>query len=173
MDRLLGEHGIQQDTPEGREQFQRYMERRRREETDEATVSALEGGWCLGSQEFREKMLQLVGGTLGESHSGALRMEGAEARARRIMAEELQRLGWSEADLAARRKSDPRKLALASRLRKETTLTVKRIAALVHLGTSKSANVRLHAWMHQEAQSASSHLELALSNGAEANHVMA
>ncbi len=55
-------------------------------------------------------------------------------------------------DLAARRKSDPGKLALAARLRKETTLTVKRIAALVHLGTSKSANVRLHSYMHRGNQ---------------------
>jgi hypothetical protein len=78
-------------------------------------VSAFEGGCCLGSPEFREKMVQRVGGKLGQSHSGALRMEGAEAGAGRIRAEELPRLGWSEADLAARRKSAPRKLALAVR----------------------------------------------------------
>ncbi len=29
----------------------------------------------------------------------------------------------------------------------ETTLTAKRIAYLANLGTSKSANVRLHTWM--------------------------
>jgi len=32
-------------------------------------------------------------------------------------------------------------------LRKETTLTIKAIAARLHLGTSKSANARLHGWM--------------------------
>jgi hypothetical protein len=51
-----------------------------------------------------------------------------------------------EADLAARRKGDAEKMALAARLRKETTLSVKAIAARVHLGTAKSANVRLHEW---------------------------
>ncbi|SPE54350.1 hypothetical protein SBV1_1850005 [Verrucomicrobia bacterium] len=43
-------------------------------------------------------------------------------------------------------KSDPAKLAIAARLRKETTLTVKAIAVRLHLGTSKSANVRLSQW---------------------------
>ncbi|MDB6064786.1 MAG: hypothetical protein JWR26_994, partial [Pedosphaera sp.] len=42
-------------------------------------------------------------------------------------------------ELALRRKSDPAKLAIAERLRRETTLTLKAIAARVHLGTSKSA----------------------------------
>jgi hypothetical protein len=32
-------------------------------------------------------------------------------------------------------------------LRRETTLSLKAIAALAELGTSKSANARLHEWM--------------------------
>jgi hypothetical protein len=51
----------------------------------------------------------------------------------------LGRLGWKETDLASRPKTDPAKLALAARLRKETTLSIKAIAARAHLGTSKSA----------------------------------
>jgi hypothetical protein len=61
--------------------------------------------------------------------------------------EELRRLGWKESDLAGQRKSDPKKLALASRLRRETTLSLKWIAGRVGLGTSKSANSKLHHWM--------------------------
>jgi hypothetical protein len=37
----------------------------------------------------------------------------------------LGRLGWTELDLAARRKNATEKLAIAARLRKETTLAVK------------------------------------------------
>ena len=62
------------------------------------------------------------------------------------MAEELGRLGWNEAQLRERRKSDPAKLALAARLRRETTLTVGWIASRLHLGTRKSAAVKLHRW---------------------------
>ena len=82
-----------------------------------------------------------------KSHSGQLRRETAGARAERIVAEELLWRGWTEADLAARRKSDPDKVAIAARLRREAMLSFKSIAARVQLGTSKSANARLHAWM--------------------------
>ena len=76
-----------------------------------------------------------------------MRQERAEARVGRIIAEELGRLGWQESDLANRRKNDPAKLALAARLRRETTLPLKWITARVRLGTSKSANTKLHLWM--------------------------
>ncbi len=55
--------------------------------------------------------------------------------------------GWVEEDSARRRKSDPEKLAIAARLRKETALPIKEIAACVRLGTSNSANTNLHQWM--------------------------
>ena len=147
VDRLLGEHGIQHDTPVGRQQFERLIEARRLEETDEAALKVFRRGWCLGSQEFRERMLQEIEGKLGEHHSGELRRETAEAKAERILAEELQSSGWTQDDLAARRKRDPTKLAIAARLRRETTLSIKAIAARVHLGTSKGANSNLHRWM--------------------------
>ena len=41
-------------------------------------------------------------------------------------------------------------MALAARLRRETTLTIKAIAERLHLGTSKSANMRLHGWMRSQ-----------------------
>jgi hypothetical protein len=54
-------------------------------------------------------------------------------------------LGCTEAALLARRRSAPRQLALAARLRKQTPLTVQRSAALAHWGTAQSAKVRRHA----------------------------
>ena len=75
---------------------------------------------------------------------GKIERESSAVRAERIITEELGRLGWTREQLAARRKSDPQKLALAARLRKETTLTIKDIALRLHLGTSKSANANLH-----------------------------
>jgi hypothetical protein len=41
-----------------------------------------------------------------------------------------------------------RKLGIAARLRKETTLSIKEIAARIRLGTSKSANATLHRFMN-------------------------
>jgi hypothetical protein len=85
-----------------------------------------------------------------------LRQETAEAKAERIMAEELLRRGWTEADMAARRESDPGELANSARLRRETTPSTKSIATGVHLGASKSGNARPHAWMRSQAAAVSS-----------------
>jgi hypothetical protein len=71
----------------------------------------------------------------------------------RSVAEESCRLDWSESDLPARRKSDPAKLAIAARLRREATLSIKAIAARMHLGTSRRAKARLHAWLRLAAAS--------------------
>ena len=118
VDRLLGEHGIPQDTAAGRQEFERRMEARRLEEADEEALKVFRRGWVLGSENFRRELLEKIDGKLGEHHAGALHLETALARADRIVGEELRRLGWTETDLAARRKSDPDKLAIAARLRK-------------------------------------------------------
>ena len=88
------EHGIQQNSPAGRQEFERQMEARRLEEADEEEIKALRRGWCLGSEPFRQKMLELMEGKLGENHSGELHRETAEQKANRIICEELSRLGW-------------------------------------------------------------------------------
>jgi AraC-like DNA-binding protein len=150
VDRLLGEHGIQQDTALSRREFELRMEARRAEEPSAAAVRELRRGWCLGSPEFKARMLERMEGKLGDHHAGALRLETAAARAERIIAEELARLGWDAAQLARRRKNDPQKLTLAARLRRETTLSLKHIAERVGLGSSKSANATLHRWMRQQ-----------------------
>ena len=147
VDRLLGEHGLGSDLAANRQEFERRMEARRLAETDEEALKVLRRGWCLGGGEYKRQMLEAMEGKLGEHHSGELRRETAEAKAERIVAEELSRQGWNESDLATRRKSDPGKLRIAARLRRETTLTIKAIASRVHLGSSRSAYVRLYEWI--------------------------
>lgn len=94
-------------------------------------------------------MLEKMEGKLGDNHSAEQRCEMAQAKAERIIREELRRLGWKEGESIIRRKNDPAKLALAGRLRPETILTIKNIAARVHLGSSQSANARLPIWMRR------------------------
>jgi hypothetical protein len=73
-----------------------------------------------------------------------LRRESAESNAERIIGEELKRLGWTEAELGRRLKSDPAKLAMAVRLRRERTVTLPWIARRLQSGTWKSLNAKLH-----------------------------
>ena len=64
VDRLLGEKGIPKDSPAGRREFERQMERRRREELS-AEFKPLERGWCLGSEAFRAEMLAAASERVG------------------------------------------------------------------------------------------------------------
>ena len=54
------------------------------------------------------------------------RREATEEKGRRIVREELDKLGWPEAELGARAKGDARKVGIARRLRAETAVTLKR-----------------------------------------------
>src|ERR1039458_6601445 len=81
VDRLLGERGIQEDSAAGRQEFERHMEARRLEEVDEEELKPLRQGWCLGSEAFRQELLERMDRKLGECHSGKLHRETAEQRA--------------------------------------------------------------------------------------------
>jgi hypothetical protein len=144
VDRLLGEHGIQQDTAASRQIFESLVERRKLEETDPEELQQLRDGWCVGSAAFKEEMLSLMKDQLSENHPGQLRSESAEAKGRRIIAEELSKLGWSSADPAMKRKCSPEKIEIAGRLRRETTLTMKNIAQLLEMGSPRNVAVRLY-----------------------------
>jgi hypothetical protein len=55
-----------------------------------------------------------------------------------------------------RPKNDPDKMGIAGRRHRETTLSIKDIAARVHLGTSNTANARLHRALKEFALAGSS-----------------
>jgi putative transposase len=146
VDRWLGEHGIKADRPAGRQELEGRLEAQRAAEADGAQWAPLRRGWCLGSDAFKAGALARAEKQLGEHHAGVLRRGCAEGKAERIIAGELKRLKWKPTELARRHKSDPAKLALAGRLRRETLLPVKWIAARLAMGSWKSAHVRLQEW---------------------------
>jgi len=84
-------------------------------------------------------------------------LETAQAKAERLIAEELARLAWQESDLVTRRKQDPGKQQIAIRLRKETTLSVKQRAERLLFGTPKSASFRSLTAMKNRASSDGEH----------------
>ena len=148
VDRLLGEHGIQEDTPVSRQDFERRMEQRRLEEMDAEALETFRNAWCLGREAFRNECLEKMADSVGDNHPGTVRLETAVAKAERLIADELARLNWTGEHLLQRPKSDPLKLALAARLRRETTLSIKQIAERLSLGKPKGAKSNLHRWMN-------------------------
>ena len=137
VDRLLGEVGIPRDSDTGRAQLENYLETRRAQE-DGAAFKGIRRGWCLGGEQFRKELLENAHARATENHPGETRRETTEQKARRLVQEELDKLGWTGPELAMRAKGDARKVAIARRLRAETAVTLKWIAAELHMG----------AWTH-------------------------
>jgi hypothetical protein len=134
VDRLLGEAGIPRDSRAGRRQFELRMEEIR-QQTDAEQWRQVRQGWYLGDEEFRAELLRQVQEKVGPNHYGRERGEAAESKAKRIVQEELTRLGWSEGELQRRRKGDVEKIRIARRIRRETTMSLKWIAASLAMGT--------------------------------------
>ena len=104
-------------------------------------------GWYLAAPGHRPGWLR-VDRLLGEHGIGRDTAGGRLEFERRMEGRRL-----AEADLRPRRKSDPEKLRIAAWLRRETILSLKRIATRVGLGSSKSANSNLHTWMQANGKS--------------------
>ncbi|MEI7730245.1 MAG: hypothetical protein WCO56_11775 [Verrucomicrobiota bacterium] len=68
----------------------------------------------------------------------------------KTLADACQKADFQVHALQPRTKSDPEKVAVAARLRRETTLTIKAIAARLHLGSLKSATTRLQQRKRKE-----------------------
>jgi putative transposase len=152
--RLLGEMGIAKDSAAGRAQFERQMERRRGEELGQQW-KAIRRGWCLGEEAFREELLAQMSGRMGEHHYGMERRESAEEKAERIVLEELRKAGLRREELANRAKGDPVKVAVAVRLRRETTMTLKWISGRLEMGAWTHLNKRLYQQRQEDQRSQS------------------
>ena len=134
VDRLLGEWRIAKDNAAGRREFAQCMERRRSEGLSEE-FQPVKRGWCLGGEEFRRDLLEQVSQGPGTSHYGQAVQEAVEDRAERWVAQRLKTMGWTEKDLAARRKGDPKKVRLAAEVRAQTTMPLAWIAKRLAMGS--------------------------------------
>ncbi len=120
-------------TAAGREQLEPYLETRRAQE-DGDECKALRRGWGLGEETFRQELLERVRAGAGEPPRADARRETLEEKARCILREELDALGWDGAALAPRSQGDARKVRIARRRRTETSVTLKWIAEHLQRG---------------------------------------
>jgi REP-associated tyrosine transposase len=134
VDRLLGEMRIPKDSAAGRRQLEMALEQRRGAEAGDP-FKTVRRGWFLGGEALKQELLAAVSGKTGRWHYGEAVRESAEAQAERIVRQELTRRKWDEKSLAARRKGDAVKVAIAQRLRQKTTMTLAWIAARMQMGT--------------------------------------
>ena len=140
---MLGECAIPKDSPAGRQRLEKALEARRAVEEGEE-FRAIRRGWCFGDEAFRKELLAQMSERMGAEHYGQERAQAATEKAERIIAEALRRRRWREADLKKRQKGDPAKVAVAARLRAETTMTVGWIAERLGMGTRGHLNHLLY-----------------------------
>jgi len=144
-DRLLGEHGAEEDNRRGRLEFSRRMEVQRGMANDVgASQALLNRGWRLGGELFLARLLDRLDGKLSENHFAQERIETTEVKGEQIIQAGLKEIGWTEEDLRARNKGAPEKVRIARRLRAETTLSLKRVAQRLNMGSWTSVSKLLY-----------------------------
>ena len=89
----------------------------------------------MGDEDFRQELLEQVDTPPGPSHFGEAVQEAEPVPAERLVLEGLKRMVWSEADLKARRKGEPRKEELACQLRSQTTMPLAWITERLNMGS--------------------------------------
>jgi hypothetical protein len=95
---------------------------------------------------LKKELLGPMSERMGPEHYDEERQEGQVERAERVVAEELRRRHWQEAELEERAKGDRRKVEIAARLRRETMVTVAWIAQRLQMGSVAHVNTLLYHW---------------------------
>ena len=142
VDRLLGEHGLQEDTARSRREFERRMEQERLTgEIDGADV--MRSAWRIGAEDFADWLAEKLA---RRGHAGERANERSDtdtARANAIVREGLLLAGWSEDDLSHRAKGDAIKVKIARQLRTDTPMSRAWIASRLRMGSASYVSALL------------------------------
>ena len=103
--------------------------------SDEGMLKKLRRGWCFGSEEFRQRMIEMVAGAARRPLGGILAAHN-EHEAERLMAAGLDSVGLRVEDSARARKGDPRKIAVAAVVKRRTIMGNERIARRLHMSAA-------------------------------------
>jgi putative transposase len=144
VDRVLGSCGFE-DNASDRAKYRRHMRQRVLEilhAVDPARVDMefdkIRRGWVLGSDEFRAKMLDAIGGAISgnrrDSYSGdALKLHDEQA-AERLFEKGLGILDIEKSGLDKLKKGDDRKKVLAWLIRRNTNVRNETVARMLNMG---------------------------------------
>lgn len=146
VDRTLGSYGLFDDLS-GRTRYRQIMQKRLLEIAESETPwnvderwAKIRRGWCLGGDEFREEMVkhldEVMAGKRRDSFIGTEARQHDVQKARKLLEEGLTRVGLRPDELAALRKSDPRKMAVAWLIRRNTAVRNEWISDQLHMGRS-------------------------------------
>ena len=133
VDRLLGEHGLNKDTPAARRRFAKYV---RSVGADEEEKAELQRGWKIGADDFSDWLGKKLGCFGRKGTRSRERIETDGALAERMVIEALAKVRWKEIDLAQKSKGHRTKVKIARQLRAETPMSRQWIARRLAIGSA-------------------------------------
>jgi putative transposase len=137
VDRLLGEHGLEQDTAVTRREFERRMlQARARADEKDNQHDLLRGGWKIGAEDFCDWLADKLGRRGRSGERAKERAETDAARAEAIVHEALAAVRWREIDLTLQPKGHSVKTNIARQLRIETPMSRQWIADRLRMGSA-------------------------------------
>ena len=134
IDRLLGEHGLQEDTAKTRREFSRRMEQICPVDLP-GEHEPLRRGWKLGGDDFVDWLADKLARRGRPGERARERRETDAALAERLVRKGLQEAKWDETELKRTPKGHATKVELARILRAQTPMTRHWIAHRLHMGS--------------------------------------
>jgi putative transposase len=132
VDRLLGEHGLIEDSAKSRRELERSMNQIRLEPGDQ---TLLRNGWKIGAEDFRDWLADKLSRRGRKGERARERSETDAALAERLIVEALEKFRWRGVDLAMQPKGHRLKVEIAQQLRLCTPMSYQWIADRLRMGT--------------------------------------
>ena len=132
VDRLMGEHGLVEDTAKSRREFERIMNYAR---VGPGESPPLTNAWQIGAEDFRDWLAQRLSRRGRQGEQPKERAETDTALAERLVLAELAAMRWREIDLALQPKGHCKKVKIAAELRKHTPMSYQWIADRLRMGS--------------------------------------
>jgi putative transposase len=135
IDRLLGEHGLEEDSAATRREFQRRVDVLRLA-PNAGSDELLRRSWKLGAEDFHDWLADKLSRRGRSGERAREREETDEALAERMVLEALARIRWREVDLVMKPKGHSVKVKIARHLRAQTPMSRQWIANRLRMGSA-------------------------------------
>jgi hypothetical protein len=133
VDRLLGEHGLQNDTAATRREFDRRIKQARLKPGDD---ELLRSGWKIGAEDFRDWLADKLARRGSKGERASERRETDASLAEHMVREALAKARWREVDLATQPKGQSHQSKDAQQLRVQTPMSRQWIADRLRMGSA-------------------------------------
>lgn len=148
----LSHAGNLADTTTGREKYLEYLDWLAEDEParKQQRFERMSKGWVIGTGEFAKALVRENRALVGQGRKIADEIHQArEAVWQENLADLLRKLRKKESELTLAGKSVDWKLAIASVLKKRTTVTNRWLATNMHLGNLYEVSRKVSAWTRQ------------------------